>query len=182
MCPPRFGPDRPVNSRHRINKAAFRQRSASGPVNLSPREQRRGLLPLRTVGAIRQQADDFGEEIASGPDTFAVAALPTIAEICHADSKLQSSRGQQMEERAGTGTLNTALVEAGGEVFSRSNAILRILRELGGGWRVLSVLGRCIPGPVRDWAYNFIAARRHRWFGKGDACAMPSEALRERLM
>jgi predicted DCC family thiol-disulfide oxidoreductase YuxK len=96
--------------------------------------------------------------------------------------KLQSSRGKQMEERAGTGALNTALVEAGGEVFSRSNAILRILRELGGGWRILSVLGRCVPGPLRDWAYNFIAARRHQWFGKGDACAMPSEALRERLM
>ena len=96
--------------------------------------------------------------------------------------KLQSPRGQQMEERAGTGMLNTALVEADGEVFSRSNAILRAMRELGGGWRLLSMLGRCIPPSLRDWAYNFIATRRHKWFGKGDACAMPSEALRERLM
>jgi predicted DCC family thiol-disulfide oxidoreductase YuxK len=96
--------------------------------------------------------------------------------------KLQSPLGQSMEERAGTGTLNTALVKADGEVLSRSNAILRVLRELGGGWRLLSLLGRCIPRPLRDWAYDFIAARRHRWFGKGDACAMPSEALRERLI
>ena len=96
--------------------------------------------------------------------------------------KLQSPLGQQMEKKAGTGTLNTALVEAEGEVLSRSAAVLRILRELGGGWRILSLLGRCIPRPLRDWAYDFIAARRHKWFGKGDACAMPSEALRERLM
>ncbi len=96
--------------------------------------------------------------------------------------KLQSPLGQRMEERAGTGVLNTALVEADGEVLSRSNAVLRVLRELGGGWRILALLGRCIPRPLRDWAYDFIAARRHKWFGKGDACAMPSEALRERLM
>lgn len=97
-------------------------------------------------------------------------------------AKLQSPLGQQMEKRAGTGTLNTALVEADGEVFSRSDAILRAMRELGTGWRILSVLGRCIPGALRDRAYDFIAARRHKWFGKGDACATPSEALRERLM
>jgi len=96
--------------------------------------------------------------------------------------KLQSPRGQQMEKKAGTGALNTALVEADGKVFSRSNAILRAMRELGTGWLILSVLGRCIPRPLRDWAYDFIAARRHTWFGKGDACSMPSEALRERLM
>jgi predicted DCC family thiol-disulfide oxidoreductase YuxK len=96
--------------------------------------------------------------------------------------KLQSPRGQNMEERAGTGTLNTALVEADGVVLSRSDAVLRVMRELGGGWRILSALGRCIPRPLRDWAYDFIAARRHKWFGKGDACAMPSDALRERLL
>ena len=96
--------------------------------------------------------------------------------------KLQSPRGKQMEERAGTGTLNTALVEADGKVFSRSDAILRAMRELSLDWRIISLIGRCIPLRFRDWAYDFIAARRHRWFGKGDACAMPSEALRERLM
>ena len=96
--------------------------------------------------------------------------------------KLQSPRGKSMEGRAGTGTLNTALVEADGQVFSRSNAILRAMRELGTGWRILAALGRGIPRPLRDWAYDFIAARRHTWFGKGDACAMPSDALRERLL
>jgi predicted DCC family thiol-disulfide oxidoreductase YuxK len=96
--------------------------------------------------------------------------------------KLQSPRGRSMEEKAGTGTLSTALVEADGAVFSRSDAVLRILHELGGGWRLLATLGRLLPRTLRDAGYNFIATRRHTWFGKGDACAMPSEALRERLM
>ena len=96
--------------------------------------------------------------------------------------KLQSPLGRSMEEGAGTGTLSTALVEADGKVFSRSDAILRAMRELGPHWRILSLIGRCIPLRFRDWAYDFIAARRHKWFGKGDACSMPSEALRERLL
>lgn len=96
--------------------------------------------------------------------------------------KLQSPLGRSMEEKAGTGSLNTALVAAGGEVLSRSAAVLRILRELGGGWRLLAWLGRWIPRHLRDAAYDFIAARRHTWFGKGDACSMPSPALIERLL
>ncbi|MCW1923750.1 DCC1-like thiol-disulfide oxidoreductase family protein [Luteolibacter arcticus] len=97
--------------------------------------------------------------------------------------KLQSPLGQSMEERAGTGVLNTALVETDGQIFSRSDAVLRVMHGLGGQWRILSWIGRfIIPRTFRDRAYDFIAARRHKWFGKGDACSMPSEALRERLL
>lgn len=97
--------------------------------------------------------------------------------------RLQSPRGREMEKQAGTGELMTALVEADGRVYSRSDAVLRICRALGWRFRVISWIGRTfIPRSFRDRAYDFIAARRHRWFGKGDACAMPSEALRKRLL
>jgi predicted DCC family thiol-disulfide oxidoreductase YuxK len=87
-----------------------------------------------------------------------------------------------MEKQAGTGDLMTALVAADGRIYSRSDAVLRICRALGGQFRLLAAIGRFIPRLFRDGAYDFIAARRHRWFGKGDACAMPSEALRSRLL
>jgi predicted DCC family thiol-disulfide oxidoreductase YuxK len=96
--------------------------------------------------------------------------------------RLQGPRGRAMEERAGTGDLMTVLVEADGRIFSRSDAVLRLGRALGGGFRLLAALGSFMPRTLRDLAYDFIAARRHRWFGKGDACAMPSEALRSRLL
>jgi predicted DCC family thiol-disulfide oxidoreductase YuxK len=97
-------------------------------------------------------------------------------------TRLQSPRGRAMEERAGTGDLMTVLVEADGRIFSRSDAVLRLGRALGGGFRLLAAIGSWMPRTLRNLAYDFIAARRHRWFGKGDACAMPSEALRSRLL
>lgn len=97
-------------------------------------------------------------------------------------TRLQSPRGREMEKQAGTGDLMTALVAADGRIYSRSDAVLRICRALGGQFRLLAAIGRFIPRLFRDGAYDFIAARRLRWFGKGDACAMPSEALRSRLL
>ena len=97
--------------------------------------------------------------------------------------RLQSPRGREMEMQAGTGDLMTALVAADGRIYSRSDAVLRLWQALGGRFRVISWIGRTfIPRRFRDGAYDFIAARRHRWFGKGDACALPSEALRVRLL
>lgn len=96
--------------------------------------------------------------------------------------RLQSPRGRAMEVRAGTGSLATALVEADGRIYARSDAVLRVLRSLGGLFRLLGGLGPLIPRRLRDGAYDFVAARRHRWFGRGDACALPSEALRRRLL
>lgn len=96
--------------------------------------------------------------------------------------RLQSPRGRALEARAGTGRLATALVEADGRVHARSDAVLCVARALGGPFRVLALLGRGIPRPLRDAAYDFVAARRHRWFGRGDACALPSDALRRRLL
>jgi predicted DCC family thiol-disulfide oxidoreductase YuxK len=96
--------------------------------------------------------------------------------------RLQSPRGRELEARAGTGALATALVEADGRIHSRSDAVLRLLRALGGPFRLLAGLGHLIPRRLRDAAYDFIATRRHRWFGKGDACALPSAALRRRLL
>lgn len=96
--------------------------------------------------------------------------------------RLQSPRGRELEARAGTTALATALVEADGRIHSRSDAVLHLFRALGGPFPPLAGLGRLIPRPLRDAAYDFIAARRHRWFGRGDACALPSEALRRRLL
>lgn len=95
---------------------------------------------------------------------------------------LQSPRGREMEERTGGAALKTMLLECDGVILSRSDGVLRTLDALGGHWRVLAFAGRCIPRPLRDAVYDFIAARRHRWFGRGDACALPGEALKAKLL
>ncbi|MBK1826611.1 DCC1-like thiol-disulfide oxidoreductase family protein [Haloferula rosea] len=100
---------------------------------------------------------------------------------------LQSERGQQMERACGIAddhgpALESMLIDTGDQVLERSNAVLAILDTLGGHWRAMAIAGRLLPRPMRDAAYNFIARRRYGWFGKGNACALPSDALKRRLL
>jgi predicted DCC family thiol-disulfide oxidoreductase YuxK len=51
-----------------------------------------------------------------------------------------------------------------GRLLIRSDAWIHILRRLNGGWRVIAAVMSVIPRPLRDGAYDFIAAIRHRLF------------------
>ncbi|MBX3024163.1 DUF393 domain-containing protein [bacterium] len=62
----------------------------------------------------------------------------------------------------------------------KSDAVLAILRELGGGWALLGPL-RWLPRRLRDAAYDAFARRRYAWFGRFDACPLPTPELRARL-
>jgi predicted DCC family thiol-disulfide oxidoreductase YuxK len=72
-----------------------------------------------------------------------------------------------------------AAAGAGEWVFVRSEAALRLARYLGYPWRLLT-LGRCVPRSLRDRLYDFVARRRHRWFGTSPACPLgtPDEQAR----
>jgi predicted DCC family thiol-disulfide oxidoreductase YuxK len=55
-------------------------------------------------------------------------------------------------------------VEAGGAKFEGAAGINRVLRELGGGWRLLAALYRIPPvGRVEDRYYARVARRRAWW-------------------
>ena len=95
---------------------------------------------------------------------------------------LQTDLGKELERRAGTERLSTMIMKKGDQVLSRSDGALTALEALGGGWAMLAKLAWIFPRGLRDIAYDFIAKRRHRWFGTGDACSLPSDALRERLI
>jgi predicted DCC family thiol-disulfide oxidoreductase YuxK len=68
-----------------------------------------------------------------------------------------------------------------GRVHVRSSAAVRILMALGGAWRLSAAL-LAVPAPVRDRLYDFVARRRYRWFGRTDACRVPTPALRARFL
>lgn len=69
-----------------------------------------------------------------------------------------------------------------GRLFTESDAVLRISRYLRQPWPVLGCLGRIIPRWLRNPLYRFIARHRYRWFGKREACYMPTPALRGRFL
>lgn len=73
--------------------------------------------------------------------------------------------------------LDTIIFLCNGRLYFRSDAILMILRTLGGFWSVF-VLGYLMPRGIRNWLYDRIASNRYRWFGKKDTCRLPT--LQER--
>lgn len=65
--------------------------------------------------------------------------------------------------------------------YTHSSAALRVARTLGGIWS-LGYAGIVIPRPIRDWFYKWFARNRYRWFGKQDACMIPTPSVRERFV
>lgn len=63
-------------------------------------------------------------------------------------------------------------------LHQRSEAVLRVLRIVGGEWGAIGTLGRWVPRPVRDAAYDFVARHRLGWFGTADSCRVPTPEQR----
>jgi predicted DCC family thiol-disulfide oxidoreductase YuxK len=94
-------------------------------------------------------------------------------------ASLGSVAGRRMT--AGQGPLPDSLVLVEeGRVWVKSEAVLRVSRRLGWPWSWMWVL-RVMPRGVRDWAYDAVAARRYRWFGR-DRCLVPTAEVRARLL
>jgi predicted DCC family thiol-disulfide oxidoreductase YuxK len=64
---------------------------------------------------------------------------------------------------------------------TRSTAALKVARELGGPWPLLYGF-ILVPAPIRDLVYRIVARHRYRWFGKRDACLVPSADIRDRFV
>jgi len=71
---------------------------------------------------------------------------------------------------------------ADGQVLARSTAVIHVMERLGGLWRVLAVLLRIVPRPLRDLGYDLVASVRKRIFAKpSDACPLAPRSLAARL-
>lgn len=69
-----------------------------------------------------------------------------------------------------------------GRALVRSDAILAVLRRLGGAWHLLRI-GGLLPRRVRDALYDAIARRRSRISRRfGLACVVPTAAERTRFL
>ena len=71
--------------------------------------------------------------------------------------------------------------KSGERVLARSDAILYLLRQLGGVWGIAG-LGRVLPRWVRDGIYKIIARSRYRVFGKYETCLLPEENHRHKFL
>ena len=77
--------------------------------------------------------------------------------------------------------VKTFVLVADGKAYSKSDAAIRITRYFRGPWRALAVM-RIVPRFVRDRVYDLVARNRYRWFGRTDACMVPTPELRARFI
>jgi predicted DCC family thiol-disulfide oxidoreductase YuxK len=76
--------------------------------------------------------------------------------------------------------IDSVVYISGDKYFVKSLAVLHILRELGGGWRLLYSF-IIIPDFIRDFFYNLIASNRYKIFGKKETCMIPTPEISERF-
>ena len=77
--------------------------------------------------------------------------------------------------------LDTVVLIAGERAYSKSAAVLEILKRLGFPWS-LAAAGAVLPIGVRDGLYDFVARNRYRWFGRTETCRIPTAAERGRFL
>ncbi len=75
----------------------------------------------------------------------------------------------------------TIILLEGGRCYAVSAAVLRIAKYLRFPWNLLSVFW-LVPRPLRDVVYRQVAGHRYGWFGRREACRMPSEDEQERFL
>ena len=96
---------------------------------------------------------------------------------------LQSERGGELLDKYKINRAETdsvVLVE-NDRAYTHSTAALRIAKGLGGIWS-LAYIFIVVPKFIRDAAYNVIARNRYKWFGKKDACMLPTPEIREKFL
>ena len=93
---------------------------------------------------------------------------------------LQSEAAKALGESV-TGDPDSIVLIEGGKRYEQSSAALRIARKMSGAWPLLFAFV-VVPPFIRNVAYRYIARNRYKWFGKADACRMPSPELKARFL
>ncbi|MBL7690761.1 MAG: DUF393 domain-containing protein [Flavipsychrobacter sp.] len=96
---------------------------------------------------------------------------------------LQSGRGAAVMKKVENtaATPKSIILKAGDKYYTKSTAVLKIARILGGAWALLYPLV-LIPRPLRDVVYDLIARNRYRWFGRSGTCMMPDHTVAARFL
>jgi predicted DCC family thiol-disulfide oxidoreductase YuxK len=86
-------------------------------------------------------------------------------------ASLQSDTGKSLLSKAGLGSdsIDTVVYFSRDKTHLRSSAVLNLLKDLGGGWKLFYAL-IIIPAFIRDFFYNIIAENRFKLFGRSDNC------------
>jgi len=99
-------------------------------------------------------------------------------------ASLQSEIGKKLISERGIDTNSidsVVLIEPGVAYYIKSDAALQIGSHLK-SYRSLSRVLHLIPSGLRNIVYDLIARYRYAWFGKKDACMIPTPELQSKFL
>ena len=97
---------------------------------------------------------------------------------------LQSEAGRQIITKFSLDTSKTDSILLYSEengLSIKSSAALHIAKHLGFPRNLMSVFF-VIPTFIRNWVYDFVARNRYKWYGKKDACMIPTPELTAKFL
>lgn len=85
---------------------------------------------------------------------------------------LQGSTAQKTLSTQDLG-LNYVIYLRDGQLLKKSQAVVYLLKDMSGVYKVLGIMLHLIPDSVSDFFYDVIAKYRYRLFGKDEVCRLP---------
>jgi predicted DCC family thiol-disulfide oxidoreductase YuxK len=67
------------------------------------------------------------------------------------------------------------------KIYQKSSAALHVAKKLTFPTRLM-VLFFIVPTFFRNWVYDYVAKNRYKWYGKKDACMIPTPKLKAKFL
>lgn len=98
-------------------------------------------------------------------------------------ASLQSEIGQKILKHIGlSNDLDTiVLYEPGIAYYVKSDAAIEIAKQIGGIYSLLRI-GNLLPRRLRNLTYDYVARNRYKWYGKKDACMIPTPEMKAKFL
>jgi predicted DCC family thiol-disulfide oxidoreductase YuxK len=95
----------------------------------------------------------------------------------------QSKTGIRLQKKHDINAVDqeTLILIKDGTAYTKSDAILIIVRNMDGFWKLLTFL-KIMPKPIREWLYLKIAKNRYNWFGRRNSCIIPDKNMKSRFL
>ena len=77
---------------------------------------------------------------------------------------------------------STVIYMENNQVYTESEALVQLLKRIGGMWGTIAAMLRIIPRKWRDYLYRLIATHRYRIFGKKKQCFIAPEKFTDRFI
>lgn len=97
---------------------------------------------------------------------------------------IQSETGKKLlnERNIDTNEVDSIiLIEPNIAYYTKSTAALEIGKDLK-GLNTVSTILLWLPESFRNIVYDFVAANRYKWYGKKEACMIPTEELKSKFI